>query len=436
VPSIRSFLVSVTLSVICLVNFVAALHGYDRSIDRAERLIEAQLAETAGMLMQLIEQQDDIPPALLGDQRYFQLWRGEQLLRQSANAPGKGPVSLRGGYHWVNHQGQRWRLFVEPLGGDQWLVLGQRHDLYSVLIEEILVSSILPIIWVLPLLGVLIWWIVNHGLRPLHRLAEALHARRPDELQPLPVDAAPRELETVIRSINQLFGRLDEAFQREKHFAADAAHELRTPLAALKISLHNLKREMSVNPEIVGELEASVERMRHSTEQILTLHRLTAEKLSADALACDLAALAREVIAELYPLAQARGQRIALEGDDAAVEGDPFALGVLLRNLIDNACKYTPEGGEVLVRLESSVLACKLVVEDSGPGIDVAERGRVFDRFYRIGGDGHASATNGSGLGLSIVGLIVRLHRGSVSLERSDKLGGLMVSVTLPARLN
>ena len=156
-PSIRGFLVSVTLSVICLVNFVAALHGYDRSIDRAERLIEAQLAETAGMLMQLIEQQDDIPPALLGDQRYFQLWRGEQLLRQSANAPRKGPVSLRGGYHWVNHQGQRWRLFVEPLGGDQWLVLGQRHDLYSVLIEEILVSSILPIIWVLPLLGVLIW---------------------------------------------------------------------------------------------------------------------------------------------------------------------------------------------------------------------------------------------------------------------------------------
>ncbi|MET0378369.1 MAG: ATP-binding protein, partial [Spongiibacteraceae bacterium] len=262
--------------------------------------------------------------------------------------------------------------------------------------------------------------------------AATLQQRRAGELEAVDRSGYPAELAVVITSVNQLMERLAEAFEREQRFAADAAHELRTPLAAIKVNLHNLAREAQLEAHSLDDLTRDVERMGHSIEQILALYRFTPEQLLAASTRCDLRKLAQAVIIDLYDACHARQQTIELEADAVAVEGSEFALQTLLRNLIDNACKYTPAGGNILLSVTARDGCARIAVEDSGPGIPAADYKRVFDRFYRVGGDRHASAVIGSGLGLSIVQHIVRLHDGRITLLQSRRLGGLRVEIELP----
>ena len=429
--SIRGYLIAVTLAAICLVNFIAALHGYDKSMDRADHLLDQQLADAGTLLASLDHQAALIPHTLLGEHRFFQLWQGSSLIAASDNAPQLDAADYSPGYHSATINSARWRLYIAPTTSGRLLLVGQRHDMYRPLIEALIVDSILPIIWVLPLLGLLIWWIVYSGLRPLRQLAKALAKRKPSELQAFDNQGNPKELAVLVTSINQLFQRLQLAFQREQQFAADAAHELRTPLTALKIDLHNLKQEIGAQPQLLA-LEESVERMRHSIEQILLLYRINPEQLRDRSRRCELNGLAQQVIIDLYPLAAQRDQNIDLDADDISVSGDPFALSMMLRNLLDNACKYTASGGQVKITIRSVDHQAVICLEDSGKGIAEKDRPRVFDRFYRVDGDRNNSGVVGSGLGLSIVKQIVELHGGQISLDQSPQLGGLLVQVTLP----
>jgi two-component system sensor histidine kinase QseC len=282
-------------------------------------------------------------------------------------------------------------------------------------------------------IGALIWLIVGLGLKPLRTLAATLQSRRAGELQPVASDGYPQELGVVITSVNQLMERLAEAFAREQRFAADAAHELRTPLAAIKISLHNLAQQGGIDRETLQNLTRSIDRMSDSIEQILALHRFTPEQLKAASTRCDLRQLAQAAIIDLYEACRAKQQSIELEADaPVIVEGGEFALQTLLRNLIDNASKYTPAGGSILLSVTPRDGEACIAIDDSGPGIPEADHQRVFDRFYRVGGDRHASGVVGSGLGLSIIAQIVRLHGGHVALQRSPQLGGLRVEILLP----
>jgi two-component system, OmpR family, sensor histidine kinase QseC len=429
--SIRAYLILALVATIFLVNFVAAFHGYHRSIAAGDRLMDKQLIEMAQSLEQL-DASGSPPGHLFGDGRLYQiLGSSGQLLFRSANAPDVPVAKLVPGYSFASHNGLRWRVYVLRDMQDRWIIAAQRSDLYTRLVEQMVLESILPIIWVLPVIALLVLAIVGIGLQPLKKLAGTLLQRRPGELTPIERGGYPAELTVVVASINELLGRLSDAFDREQRFAADAAHELRTPLAAIKIDLHNLGSVPHIDQAVLTQLESSVDRMGQSIEQILTLYRFSPERLLAARTHCNLRQLAQQVIIELYDGCVAKQQNIELEAISIDIEGQEFALHALLRNLIDNAVKYTPSGGTIRVSIAGDEAYAHIYVEDSGPGIPEADLKRVFDRFYRVGGDRHASSVIGSGLGLSIVDHIVSLHGGRIALGKSI-LGGLRVEIDLP----
>lgn len=438
--SIRLYLILALLSTICLSNFVVAVHGYRKSMAAGDHLLDKQLIEMSQTLEQLNAANIAPPPNLYGDGKLFQIWDADRLLLYHSTTAPAAPLGLLApGYHFASHAGLRWRVYVfYDASRQHWIVAGQRHDLYAHLIERMVLQSTLPVIWVLPIIGLLIWLVVGSGMRPLVSLAAILQQRRAGELEAVDRSGYPAELAVVITSVNQLMERLAEAFDREQRFAADAAHELRTPLAAIKVNLHNLAREAQLTggrDEVnrsLDDLTRSVDRMGHSIEQILALYRFTPEQLLAASTHCDLRKLAQAVIIDLYDACLARQQTIELEADAVTIEGSEFALQTLLRNLIDNASKYTPAGGSILLTVQQRTGYAHIAVEDSGPGIPAADYKRVFDRFYRVGGDRHASPVVGSGLGLSIVQHIVRLHSGQITLLHSTRLGGLRIEITLP----
>jgi two-component system sensor histidine kinase QseC len=432
--SIRLYLILALLSSVCLANFVAAYHGYGKSLRSGYRLLDQQLIEMAQSLEQLNARGAELPPQLFGEGRLYQIYDGARFIAHSANAPAQPLGGEAPGYTYVSHAGLRWRLYTLLDAQGHWIVTGQRVDVYSRLIERMVLESILPVIWVVPVIAALVWVIVGFGLKPLRRLAQTLERRNATELSMLVGDGYPKELKVVVTSINQLLQRLGEAFAREQRFAADAAHELRTPLAAVKINLHNMARDQNIPSEELRALERSVDRMSHSIEQILSLYRVAPNDRHVAAMRCNLRELAQRAIVDVYPLCVAKEQNIELEASDVVIEGNDFALLALLRNLVDNASKYTPVGGEIRVAVNADADAATLTVDDSGPGIAADERQRVFDRFYRIGGDRHVSDVVGSGLGLSIVEHVVRLHGGDIALEQAPNLGGLRVRVVMPLR--
>jgi two-component system OmpR family sensor kinase len=237
----------------------------------------------------------------------------------------------------------------------------------------------------------------------------------------------------LVQELNLLFGRVKTAFDAQQTFVADAAHELRTPLAALRLQAQSLDRAES--PEArklaVSRLTAGIDRATRLVEQLLVLARQEATAAAgAAARPVDLADLARRTVADLAGVAAAKGVDVGIHhADPATVEGQPDALQILLRNLVDNAVKYTPAGGtaDISVRSNTAKEGCTVTVtvEDSGPGIPPEERERVFDRFYRVAG----SEAAGSGLGLAIIKAIVERHGATLALGQSERLGGLSATV-------
>ena len=432
VRSLRAYLIVVLLSVICLSNFLAALQGYRNSLRAADQLVDQQVSEKAGTLATLITHQEAIPANIFDNNTFFQVWQGESLKARSANAPSQRLLTAHSGFHFTSYAGIRWRTQVFPLPDDsRQVIVAQRFDVYSRLTEAILLKAILPIIWVLPIVGLLIWLIVTIGLNPLKRLAEILNRRPADEFSGLDPAQYPQELTVVVDSLNNLFMRLSEAFERERRFSADAAHELRTPVAALKVDIHNLSLASPEDPHL-ERLKKSVDRVGHSLEQMLALHRVTSDQSGINREYLELGAIAKNVIGQIYPQLDARQQQIELIDEaTSGVFGEQLSLEMMLRNLLDNASKYTPEGGRIQLTISDNEDMVRLVVEDSGPGIPEPEYDRVLDRFYRVGGDRHQSGVIGSGLGLSIVRYAVNQHGGRIRFGRSPSLNGLSVTIDL-----
>lgn len=433
--SIRSFLVIALLSTITLVNFVAALQGYRASMAEAQRLFDRQLSDIANLLHALPESGGAARKVEQTGQIAFQVWsRDRQLLLHSVNTPLDPIGDFEPGYEDRNFSGHRWRVLTRfhPDTG-YWALVAERIDLRFHLAERVILDSVLPIVFGLPVAGLLIWLVVGRGLHSLRQLADSLRHKRADDLSPLPLTDMPDELTPLIRSTNSLLARLQASFERERRFSSDAAHELRTPISALRIHVHNLARELPEQPESLTPLKAGIERMAHLVEQILTLYRTTPDHYPAQFDELDLHELAREVIAEEYRGFAERRQTIELEGTPATMHGDRFALTILLKNLLSNANKYTPEEGRIRVCVQPSPQGVLLRIDDSGPGIPEQERERAFERFYRIGGDRHASTAGGCGLGLSIVEHIAALHGANISLQASMFETGLSVQIHFPA---
>jgi two-component system OmpR family sensor kinase len=283
----------------------------------------------------------------------------------------------------------------------------------------------------IPLFGTVIWLAVGRGLRPLSAMSRAVAKRRPDALAPLAERDLPAELQPLAGSLNDLLSRLDAALGAQRRFTADAAHELRTPLAALKLQLDMARRADDVPARLAAydDLEAGVERAAHLVDQLLTLARVEPEALATRAADCDLVALAKEAIVARGALAADKRVDLGLARDaPVPVRGDPASLAILLSNLLDNALRYTPAGGKVDVAIDDDGGVAVLTVADTGPGIPAEERDRVFDRFFR----GAGNRAPGSGLGLSIVKRIADAHHATITLDAPAQGSGLVVTVRFP----
>ena len=442
--SIRRYLVLMLLSIITLVIFVSAIQGYKTSMRKAESLFDDELVSLA-QVISAVELPKGVVKHKITSNFSYQVLMNDSVVTRSENAPKTVINELSNGFKNANFLGKRWRTYTEQISGkstaNYWVIIAQPITQRFDLAEGIILSAVTPIILIMPLLALIISLAVRQGLKPLTFLTRALENKKANDLSQLNVNST-KELAPVTATLNELFLRLSSAFEREKQFASNAAHELRTPLSVLKINVHNLQQsfndakllEQEENTTQIAslpfeQLEQSVDRMAHVVDQILTLNRTNPEQMLAESETLNLQALLQECISELYPYIASRGHDIELNSKSLFMIGNRFAITILLKNLLGNAAKYTPDNGNILVTCQEDENGIVLRVEDSGPGIAPEEYARVFDRFYRVGGDSHHSKVFGCGLGLSIVKHIVDLHQAKISLSRSKALSGLCVDV-------
>ena len=446
--SIRSRLLAFLLVSAAFTALVVGFLSYRQLLRENEALFDYQLRQTALTL----RDQGAIPdsawatdPSSEVPDTIVQIWDIEGAVIYVSRPGIILPNQATLGFSDLLIGGQHWRVFSVATRG-RIIQVAQPLSVRRDLAAAAALRSLAPLLAFVPLMAVLIWWLVGSSLSPLYRLAAEVKERDADTLAPVSEDGLPSEIAPVASALNALLTRLSRSFERERAFVADAAHELRSPLTALKLQLQLYGRASSEaeREQAITALNAGVERATRLVEQLLTLARSDPDAgLSPNfqyAAEVNLAELARRAAADTFPLAQARSIRIELEAPERVpIRGDASAIRILVRNLLDNAVRYTPQGGKVEVGIAETTEAARLVVDDSGPGIPPAERERVFDRFYRRStgngvGDGIGKDfgnETGTGLGLAIVKSIASQHHANISLGDSP-LGGLQVSVDFP----
>jgi two-component system OmpR family sensor kinase len=356
-----------------------------------------------------------------------QIWDRDGVLVYWSQ-PGMGlPVPATEGYATVRHDGRDWRVYT-LVQGTHALQVAQEQSEREAIATQAAARTLVPFLALLPVFGGLIWLAVGRSLQPLDAMSRAVAKRRADALAPLADRGVPEELQPLVASLNGLLARLSDALNAQRRFTADAAHELRTPLTALKLQL-DLARRNDEATAALDDLGAGIARASHVVDQLLTLARVEPEAFAERRTACDLSALARDAIVSRAALADDKAIDLGLARETTAtVEGDPATLAILLSNLLDNALRYTPRGGRIDVAVDADADAVTLSVADTGPGIALADRERVFDRFVR----GSDVSESGSGLGLSIVKRIAEAHRASIALDAPAEGSGLIVRVRFP----
>jgi len=447
--SIRGFLIIVLLAIVTLANFAAALRGYLGSMDEAERLFNQRMLQQVDILNYTLPQwraqTETHANILIFPERpsntettlEFQwVTQDGKLLARSAAMPGQVVVPLVEGFRFVNFHHYRWHVLVTPSADKKsWFVVAERADQRYRLAESMILQAVYPMVFAIPVIGLIIWWVLGVGLKPVTNLARELRQREATDLHSLDQQGMPAELVQLAQAANDLLRRLDASFAREKRFSGDAAHELRTPIAALKIHCENLLHELQPAPASVMKLKQGIERMSYLVEQILLLNRTAPDHFMGTFETVNLTQLAKQTIADQSEALGLKHHHIEFNGDECWISGDRAALTSLLNNLLGNAIRYTPDAGRIAIKTWLRGRDVVLEVMDNGPGIPDDERERVFDRFYRLGGDRHNSKTTGCGLGLSIVQQVVDLHSAHIALTQSRYGQGLLVMVTFVASL-
>ncbi len=364
-----------------------------------------------------------------------QIWDRDGVLVYYSR-PGAGlPVPATEGYSDVTQGGRAWRVYTH-VEGRHALQVAHALDERREIAAQSALRTLLPLAALIPFLGVLIWYAVGRGLRPLETMSRAVAKRQPNAMAPLAESGLPEELRPLAGSLNALLARLDDAINAQRRFTADAAHELRTPLAALKLQVELVERapDAVARSAALDELEHGVDRASHLVEQLLAMARLEPEAMARNFGDCDLVALAKDSIVARAVLAADKHIDLGLARAAAVgVRADAASVSMLLTNLLDNALRYTPEGGRIDVAVDDDAGRAVLTVTDTGPGIPPAEREQVFDRFHRGSNVADGGNGGGSGLGLSIVKRIVEAHGASISLDAGADGHGLAVRVLFPA---
>lgn len=366
----------------------------------------------------------------------FQIWNANKKLILHSKDALKMPFSdgLVGlTTRWINNH--TWRVSTGYNRENHLTIMVAERANYRQQLENRLTKdSVVVMIITYPFLGFLIWIIVGRGLDSLRRVAKEVHQRAPHYLEPVDLESVPSEIEPLVGELNSLFGRLKAAFEREKRFTADAAHELKTPLAALSAQTQVALRSKTETEkkEALLKVLSGVQRSTHVVQQLLTLSRMEPEMGLTNTTSINLAKQAADIAAMLAPDAIEKNIELELLSPDskATITGNVIAIDILIRNLIDNAIRYSPSNSFVSIDIQEDKKHVILIVRDNGPGIPEAFRKRVFERFFRIIGNN----TIGSGLGLSIVQQIATLHHAEIQLHTPSDGKGVEFHILFPSR--
>ncbi len=436
-------LVPVVVLVVWLSTLMLTWLDARREIDR---LLDGHLAQAAALLVaQQARAPDDDDKAIdapilhpYGPRVAFQVFHDGQLGLHSENAPSKPMVAseLTGrdpasGFWTVGIDGDAWRVFVvRESRGDVQVFVGERIDSRQAILRAVMRSAFWPMAAALPLLVLVIGWAVRRGTAPLRDFGRALAKRNPQALDTIRLDRTPLEMQPMLDALNRLFDRIRTVLDAERRFTADAAHELRTPIAAVKAQAQVAMAERNDERRqhaLRGVLEGC-DRAARLVDQLLLLSRLDAGALAEHA-SVDVSAVARQVVAEAAPLSIGKRQKLELDAPlPCIVGGNEALLASMVRNLVDNAIRYSPPQAHISVSVRRQDRCTTLRVEDSGAGIGDADLRRLGERFFRPTG----TRPSGSGLGWSIVRRIASAHDADIQVDRSPLLGGLRVSVSWP----
>jgi len=427
--SIRARLSAALIVLVALVSLVAAFVTYHRVLNETSTLFDYQLRQMALSLRGQVSlaPRIEIPPDQGDSDFVIQIWDvfGSRVYLSRPGLPLINQVVL--GYTNLSLRGEDWRAYglQTPNGVIQ---IAQPLRVRESLAGASALRVVIPLILLLPVMVAFVAWIVGQGLQPLKAVTAEVQRRDVRSLSPLQAEHLPQEIEPLVSELNRLLLRLEIAFSAQRDFIADAAHELRSPLTALRLQLQLLDRapDEPARLEARERLGSAIERAIHLAGQLLTLARADPGQAIA-ATTVDLSTIAAAAIADSHALALSRHTEISLDAEPIVVQGDAEGLRILVRNLIDNAVRYTPPGGTVRVKCFVGDSGPELDVADSGPGIADVEKYRVFDRFYRRTG----VSETGSGLGLAIVAAVAFRHSARVILDDVPG-GGLLVMVRFP----
>lgn len=458
--SLRTRLLVLLLALVAAASAGVGATTYRSVLAEADELFDYQLRQLA---LSLRDQGAGIgPPAASIETEaadvVVQIWSVDGAVvyasQPGLRLPGLAPL----GYSQARVDGRDWRVFALATRS-RVIQVGQPLQSRRTLAARAALRSVTPLLGLTPLLALAVWWIVRTSLAPLGPLSGALRRRAPDSLDPLPTDRLPTEVEPLVRALNGLLARLQEAFAAQRAFVADAAHELRSPLTALKLQLDGLRlaTDEAARTQALADLGAGMQRTQRLVEQLLTLARAEPGGAPLRSEPLDLAECVRQACADALPALRAQGATLELDAPaPVPVRGESASLALLVRNLLDNAARYgrpplaptehaasaegahnittdnAPNNADIGAHIRVRVGTADdgsawLQVDDAGPGIPAAERERVFDRFYRRDGQ----AASGSGLGLAIVQAIATRHDARLTLDDAPG-GGLRVTVRLP----
>ncbi len=426
--SIRLRLLLMLLAMLAVAAVLMGMVAYRTVLAETETLFDYQLRQMALSLRDQGEIAPDQARALGNEELDFviQIWTVDGRSIYASRPHSLLPARALLGFADLNVQSQTWRTF-SVASDDRVIQVAQPRQIRRQLATDAALNSVAPLVIVAPLLAVVIWWLAAMILRPLSAVAAAMRRRDAGSLVALPTQDLPDEIAPLVQALNDLLQRLQASFDSQRAFIADAAHELRSPLTALKLQMRLL--EQTSDPQARGEAEhalsAGIDRTAHLVEQLLALARHEPGAAPLAVARLDLAELARQAMADLVPLAVAKKQSLRFEGSlPIAMDGDAAALSLLVRNLVDNAIRHSPPGTAIELTVTTTDAAPLLRVDDGGPGIPVSDRGRVFDRFFRR----EATPAEGTGLGLAIVRSVAEQHGACIGLGDSP-LGGLRVDI-------
>lgn len=454
--SIRHFLTLSILGALLVAGISATALSYRDTSHEVNELFDAELAQLARLLS-----------GLLAPDTHPQQWQNiQQILLQSPHL--KGPLAdgeqpdafghpyesklalqvfseqgvrllssntelnnlefpLQSGYQTLDSA--QWRAFIlHDISHQRWIWVAQNLAIRHEITEEIALHSMLPWLGCIGLVFVLISLLIRHGFAPLETFTAAIQRQSADKLSPIELPQVPREVEALLNAFNQMVQRINASFERERQFSANAAHELRTPLAALSIHLQNARKisQPDEKQHSIQQALNSISRMTHMVEQLLTLSRLHQQPTSAVDTPVALAPLTRSVVAELYPALEQKQQQLQLaDSTDIAVNGNEILIRLMLRNLLENAIRYTPPQGCIKIELQQQADKEIWQLCDNGPGIDPSQYEAVLQPFYRNPNQAHVSG--GSGIGLAIVNAIAQQHNIQLQLSGHTAKQGLCV---------